>query len=125
MKRANTKERIIRSLKKHLLFVKAEFYRPVTDVFGDTVSLESMGEHDIYFSQLLHRYNPYVDLDISSDGVTKKRSTPMALLVADSAPAKQGDVVKIKNLEYTVCYCENIKDFYYLISLTERGDGDD
>lgn len=124
MKRANTKERIVRSLKKHLLFVKAEFYRPTEDVFGDFMELTPLGEYDIYFSHLLHRYNPYVDLDISSDGIVKGRNTPMALLVAENPDIRQGDTVKIKNLEYSVAFCENIKDFYHLISLTERGDRD-
>lgn len=124
MKKFNTKERIVRSLKKHLLFVRAEFYRPTVDVFGDALSLEPVAEHDIYFSHLLHRYNPYVDLDISADGMVKSRNTPMALLVAENPDIVQGDIVKIKNLEYIVSFCENIKGFYHLISLTERGERD-
>ncbi|MBE7013115.1 MAG: hypothetical protein E7416_03470 [Ruminococcaceae bacterium] len=124
MKRASTKERIIRSMKRHLLFVRAEFFRRTYDGFGDISAEESIGEYDIYFSQLLHRYSPYVDLDIGDDGTVKNRTTPMALLVAENPEIAEGDIVRIKNLEYTVCFCENVKDFYYLLSLAERGRDD-
>jgi len=113
--------RMQRLLKKHLLNVTAEFFHKVTDSFGDVSGLEKYGEHDLYFSHLLHRYMPYVSLKVKDDNIGKGRQTPMAILVCDKNPhIAESDIVRIKSSDYEVSFCENIKDCYYLLSLVAK-----
>lgn len=116
-----TRSRIIALLKKHLLTKTAEFYHQTTDTFGDVTDYDKYGEHEIYFSQLLHRYSPYVSLKVTDENTAKKRHTPMALLVSDDgSKIRQGDIVRIEGENYTVSFCENMKQCYYLLSLTAK-----
>lgn len=113
--------RIIALLKKHLLTKTAEFYHKTTDAFGDVTNYEKYAEHEIYFSQLLHRYSPYVALKITDENTAKARHTPMALLVSDEgSKVVEGDIVRIEGEDYTVSFCENMKQCYYLLSLTAK-----
>lgn len=113
-----SKRRIMRILKRHCVTMKAEIFRPVADEFGDTKAMEKHGEYEVYLAQLLHRYNPYVDLSISDDNTVYRRRTPMAILPYDHEPdIKQMDVARIDGHDYTVSFAENMKGYYYLLSL--------
>lgn len=113
-----SKRRIMRILKRHCVMVKAEFFRSAADEFGDINGTEKYGEYEVYLAQLLHRYNPYVDLRISDDNTVYRRRTPMAILPYDNEPdIKQMDIVRIDGHDYTVSFAENMKGYYYLLSL--------
>ena len=113
-----SKRRIRRILERHCVLARAEHFRPYTDEFGDVSGMNRCGEYDVYLSQLLHRYNPYVDLRISDETVVNRRHTPMAILPYDAEPdIKQFDIVRIDGHDYTVSFAENMKGYYYLLSL--------
>lgn len=120
MKRLS-KLRIKRILEKHCVMVNAEFFKPVTDEFGDMVSTEKYAVHNVYFSQLLHRYNPYVDLRIDNDNTIYRRRTPMAILPYDKPLGiEEFHIVRIESRDYTISFCEDIKGYYYLLSLVPK-----
>ncbi len=120
MKQA-TKSRIKRILEKHCVLKTAEFFKCSYDEFGDVTGKEKFAEHDIYFSQLLHRYNPYVDMRIDDDNSVHRRRTPMAILPYDEpADFKEGDIIVLEDKEYTITFFEDIKGYYYLISLSPK-----
>lgn len=114
-------KRVNALLQKHLLTCTAEFYHRQKDRFGDICATEKYAEEPLYFSQLLHRYNPYVYLKQTHDATVISRHTPMALLVSDKgALVEEGDLLRIEGVYYTVNFCENIKRCYYLISLSAQ-----
>ncbi len=116
-----SKQRIKRILEKHCIMVTAEFSRPVTDQYGDITGSEKYAEHNVYFSQLLHRYNPYVGLNVDSENTVYTRFTPMAILPYDEPPeVKEYDLVRIDDKEYTVSFCEDMKGYYCLLSLIPK-----
>lgn len=116
-----SKLRIRRILEKHCMMVKAEFFRPVTDEYGDVTGTEKYAEYDMYFSQLLHRYNPYVGLNTDDDNTVYKRYTPMAVVPYDEPiNISDRDTVRIDSKDYTVSFVEDIKGYYYLLSLIPR-----
>lgn len=116
-----SKRRIKRILDRHCVTVRAELFTPSTDEFGDTTGIVKYAEYDVYLSQLLHRYNPYVDLRIGDDNTVYRRRTPMAILPYDDEPhIKQSDIVRIDGHEYTISFAENMKGYYYLLSLVPK-----
>lgn len=116
------KTRISRILEKYCFSDRGEFLKPVKDKYGDTVSLEKYAERPVYFSNYLHRYNPYAGLTPTRLAIKIGNLKPMAILPLDEPDEIcTGDVLRVCNKEYTVSHCENVRNRYCLISLTERG----
>lgn len=116
-----SQKRILHLLKKHCLTAKALFIRPVCDTFGDKCGEQVYAEEEIYFSNLLHRYNPHTSLKLRDESVTKTRLTPMAILVSGKgADVEEGDILRVNSKDYTVAFCENIRNCYYLLSLSAK-----
>lgn len=114
-----SKIRIKRILEKHCVMAEAVFSRPEKDEYGDTNGESRYDTRNVYISQLLHRYNPYTELRINENSTTHKRRVPMAILPYDNPPdIRQGDTVFIKDISYSVSFVEDIKGYYYLLSLT-------
>ena len=119
--RKTSRARIMRILQKHCVMVKAEFLRPETDNYGDVISLKKYGDYDVYFSQLLHRYNPYVGIDVSDLALQYSRHTPMAIVpYTDKTDIREFDILRIEGKEYTISFFEDVKGFYCLLSLSEN-----
>jgi len=116
-----TKSRIKRILEKHCVLQTAEFLRCSYDEFGDNNGKEKYAEHNIYFSQLLHRYNPYIDLRTDDDNTSHRRRTPMAILPYDEPiEISEGDIILTDGKEYSITFFEDIKGYYYLMSLSPK-----
>ena len=116
-----SKAKIKRILEKHCIMVTAEFLRPETDQYGDIIGKSKYAEHQVYFSQLLHRYNPYVGIETSDLALTRKRHTPMAIVpYNEPTDIKEFDIVKIQDREYTISFAEDVKGYYLLLSLVSE-----
>lgn len=116
-----TKLRIKSILEKHCVMKPAEFFKYSYDEFGDITGKEKYAEHNLYFSQLLHRYNPYIELRIDDDNSVHRRRTPMAILPYNEPLAiSENDAVIIDGKEYNITFCEDIKGYYYLLSLLPK-----
>ncbi len=120
MKKA-TKSRIQRILEKHCVLQPAQFFKCSYDEFGDIAGTEKYAEYDLYFSQLLHRYNPYIDLRVDDDNSVHRRRTPMAILPYDEPlEISENDIIVTDGKEYTITFFEDIKGYYYLLSLQPK-----
>ncbi|MBR2476828.1 MAG: hypothetical protein IKB50_01690 [Clostridia bacterium] len=120
MKRLS-KIRIKRILENHCFTVDALFSRAETDEFGDITEEKGYANHRLYISQLLHRYNPYTGLRTTDEAVTHRRRVPMAILPYDKPlDIKIGDTVTIENKKYSVSFVEDMKGYYYLLSIIPK-----
>lgn len=116
-----SKERIRRILKSHCVTVKASLFSTIKDEYGDAIGSEKYLDCTVYFSALLHRYNPYVGYNFDDIATTYKRHTPMAILPYDEPiNISNGDILKIEGKEYTIRFSEDIKGYYYLLSLSSK-----
>ena len=114
-----SKKRILNILETHCVTEPAELLRAETDDFGDTVSTKKLCDCTVYFSALLHRYNPYVDFKYTDTCVDAKRYTPMAILPYDTPmDISSHDILRLKDGDYTISFVEDIKGYYYLLSLS-------
>ena len=121
-----SRARIKRILEKHCIMVTAEFFTEEKDRYGDTLYKNKYAEHEVYFSQLLHRYNPYMGIEMADTALTWKRHTPMAILpYNDTTDIKEFDIVKILGREYTISFIEDVKGYYLLLSLINESEGFD
>ena len=113
-----SKIRIRRILNKHCFSVESVFSRPEKDEYGDVCGETEYATYRLYISQLLHRYNPYTGIRLTDEAITHRRRVPMAILPYDTpADIRQGDIVSVGNIRYSVCFVEDMKGYYYLLSL--------
>lgn len=120
------KERINRILNRHCVMEAGEFFKAEYDPYGDILSLTKYAELPLYFSHHLHRYNPYIGLSVGDLAVENGKTMPMAVLPYTVPPdVCRGDIIRINSKQYSVSFCEDIKGYYLLLSLTERGVGYD
>ena len=116
-----SKIRIKRILEKHSFMADAIFSRPEKDEYGDICECAEYANFKVYISQLLHRYNPYTGLRYEEEAITHRRRVPMAILPYDNPPdIREGDMVSIGNKSYTICFVEDMKGYYYLLSLIPK-----
>ena len=116
-----SKARIQRILNSHCVTIDAQLFRVYADSYGDFERMEKYLECPVYFSALLHRYNPYIDFDASDIATVYKRHTPMAILPYETpVDIKSGDILCIENKTYIISFSEDIKGYYYLLSLIAK-----
>ena len=116
-----SKMRIRRILNSHCVTANAQLFKVCTDSYGDFEKTEKYLDCTVYFSALLHRYNPYIDFDASDISTVYKRHTPMAILPYDEPlDIQSGDILCVENKTYIISFSEDIKGYYYLLSMVAK-----
>lgn len=110
--------RLLRTMKRRGICEEFRFYRYVADQYGEGRIREEGVVTEGYFSELLHRDNPYISRQTSEVGVADKGCTPMMVIPYEENPGIfPGDFAEVGKAVYEVLHVREVAGVYCLVSL--------